>query len=160
MSFSLVLSLIIACLTTWLAVDLTIIFQNNESLSNYADEARERISDILFYFIAIFTLSFLFRPNLYARIAWISALSMIAVCIVLNFAIVYSGGGLENITDKNDPYEYLYFSMVTFTTLGYGDIQPTGELRIIAATQAVLGFTFVPVIISEIVSLPTRSSGG
>jgi len=33
----------------------------------------------------------------------------------------------------------LYFSVVTFTTLGYGDIAPFGFSRVIAATEAFLG---------------------
>ena len=33
----------------------------------------------------------------------------------------------------------LYYSTVTFTTLGYGDFQPQGRLRLVAAIEAILG---------------------
>lgn len=33
----------------------------------------------------------------------------------------------------------LYFSVVTFTTLGYGDFAPVGPSRIIASAEAIIG---------------------
>lgn len=39
--------------------------------------------------------------------------------------------------------DWLYFSAVTFTTLGYGDIAPTGLLRIVAPIEALLGIVSV-----------------
>jgi hypothetical protein len=36
-------------------------------------------------------------------------------------------------------YEAVYFSMVTFTTLGYGDIVPDGHWRLLASSQAANG---------------------
>lgn len=34
----------------------------------------------------------------------------------------------------------LHLSAITFTTVGYGDISPTGALRFVAAIEALLGF--------------------
>ncbi len=50
-----------------------------------------------------------------------------------------------NCTDKdicvsNSLVDGLYFSIVTFTTLGYGDYQPVGYGRYLAATQALAGY--------------------
>jgi hypothetical protein len=36
-------------------------------------------------------------------------------------------------------WDSLYYSTVTFTTLGYGDFIPVGQLRLVAAVEAVLG---------------------
>ena len=36
-------------------------------------------------------------------------------------------------------YRTLYFSVVTFSTLGYGDIYPVGFLKAFAATEAFIG---------------------
>lgn len=36
-------------------------------------------------------------------------------------------------------YDALYFSMVTFTTLGYGDMLPRGVFRLVAASEALSG---------------------
>ena len=81
-------------------------------------------------------------------------LSQIAIvfCIVGNFAIIYAGGGVEDPSKMRDGFDYLYFSMVTFTTLGYGDIRPAPDFRLIAAWQAMFGFFYVPIVLSELVS--------
>jgi voltage-gated potassium channel Kch len=36
-------------------------------------------------------------------------------------------------------WDSVYYSTVTFTTLGYGDFVPIGQLRLVAAIEAVLG---------------------
>lgn len=43
------------------------------------------------------------------------------------------------INNKNVLFEKLYFSIVTFSTLGYGDIYPVGKVKIVAALQAISG---------------------
>ena len=58
------------------------------------------------------------------------------------------------ICAPDDPKECLYFSVVTFTTLGYGDITPKSrEAKAIAVMQALIGFLFVPILISQLVNL-------
>lgn len=47
----------------------------------------------------------------------------------------------------------LYFSMVTFTTLGYGDLTPTDQFRIIAAGEAMLGYITLGIIVGYASSL-------
>lgn len=39
--------------------------------------------------------------------------------------------------------DFVYFSVTTFTTLGYGDIVPQGPIRILAATEALLGLSLI-----------------
>ena len=46
---------------------------------------------------------------------------------------------LGGITKVSSPLDYLYFSIVTATTLGYGDLQPIGWCRLIASTEAIFG---------------------
>lgn len=48
----------------------------------------------------------------------------------------------------------MYFSFVTLTTLGYGDISPIGEAaRVIAITEAALGQLFLVTLVARLVSL-------
>jgi hypothetical protein len=50
--------------------------------------------------------------------------------------------------------EFIYFSFVTLTTLGYGDIRPTTDAaRMVATAEAVVGVMFVAVFIARLVAL-------
>ena len=50
--------------------------------------------------------------------------------------------------------EFLYFSLVTFTTTGFGDIVPrTNEARILISMEIVLAFISIIFIISNFGSL-------
>lgn len=70
---------------------------------------------------------------------------LISSCvIILTWAIIYSCMGVSyNLGDGGGEIDKLitniYFSIVTFTTLGYGDFSPPVEGRIIASIQAMLG---------------------
>jgi voltage-gated potassium channel Kch len=50
----------------------------------------------------------------------------------------------------------LYFSVVTFTTLGYGDISPVGVARFIAAFEAFLGSFTMALFVVVFVKKMTR----
>ena len=46
--------------------------------------------------------------------------------------------------------DYLYFSIVTWTTVGYGDLQPNSFFRIYASLEAFIGYLFAGLIIGII----------
>lgn len=49
---------------------------------------------------------------------------------------------------------FMYFSLVTITTLGYGDFAPVGEVgRFLATAEAVIGQVFLVMIVARLVSL-------
>ncbi|MEW4529568.1 ion channel [Maioricimonas sp. JC845] len=48
--------------------------------------------------------------------------------------------------DAADVWRAMYFSIVTFTTLGYGDYHPTGALRIVAAFEALVGAVTIAIV--------------
>ena len=53
--------------------------------------------------------------------------------------------------------ELLYFSLVTLTTLGYGDITPLGAVaRIWSALEALVGTLYLAVLISRLVGIYRR----
>jgi len=39
--------------------------------------------------------------------------------------------------------DYIYFSSVIFTTLGLGDLVPSGSIRLLVGTEALVGFTLI-----------------
>jgi hypothetical protein len=40
-------------------------------------------------------------------------------------------------------FDVIYFSAVTFTTVGYGDLAPVGPVRFLAGTEALTGFVLL-----------------
>lgn len=43
----------------------------------------------------------------------------------------------------------LYFSTVTFTTLGYGDLQPLPRAKLLAAYEAIIGYVFLGLLVGS-----------
>ena len=65
-----------------------------------------------------------------------------AIIIILICSVFFALLGIQEQNCQNQIHNYwtcLYFSVVTFTTLGYGDFHPIGTTRAIAATEAFFG---------------------
>ncbi len=69
--------------------------------------------------------------------------------MVMAFALLYTGTGIEvpSYAEARLPFKVdhsfvssLYFSIVTFTTLGFGDFRPVPAARFLAAGEALIGF--------------------
>lgn len=59
----------------------------------------------------------------------------------------------------NDLFSYSYFSFVTLTTLGYGDISPaTPTAQSLATLEAVVGQLYVAVIVARLVGIQASQS--
>jgi hypothetical protein len=68
--------------------------------------------------------------------------------------------GLELETVKQNFNELYYFSFVTQTTLGYGDIVPVAHFaRALAVSQAIIGQFYVAVVLTYILNLWMRDLG-
>jgi hypothetical protein len=69
-----------------------------------------------------------------------------SLVLIFTFAGIYRGHGVlsaagpEKLMD--DPTGALYFSIVTWTTLGYGDLLPATDIRLVAALEALMGYAF------------------
>jgi Ion channel len=103
-----------------------------------------------------YALSQLVRPpkwretllSYYGPLSLLALFAFWAVCLVYGFAILQwsLGSSLGGQGDLAGFFTYVYLSGVTFFTLGYGDVFPTGGLgRFIAATEAGTGFGFLAV---------------
>jgi hypothetical protein len=70
----------------------------------------------------------------------------------------FAGGILEN--DKQDITQYMvYYSFVTMTTLGYGDITPKVHVAAtLAYVQALVGQLYVAILIARLVSMYSTQS--
>jgi voltage-gated potassium channel Kch len=89
------------------------------------------------------------------RIAMAGISVLFIPLLIICFAHTYREIGLEGIASYTD---YIYFSVVTFTTLGYGDISPDGSARIYAILEAISGFLFVPLLISQLINTTRDAS--
>ena len=119
------------------------------------------ISTIVVFFFAINGLfirqliKFISGGNSRKRIAQEFSIACLAgILNIIIFSIIYYMYGVEGVDDKgkiitieNDMWTSLYFSIVTWTTLGYGDFKPTVDLRLVAALEALLGYLYMSILV-------------
>jgi hypothetical protein len=97
-----------------------------------------------------------------------------AVCVYLLLGVIWavaytmlemispgSFGGFTPLQGRGWDSEWLYFSFVTMTTLGYGDILPvSATARALAYMQAVFGQLYVAILVAGLVSALISSRQG
>jgi hypothetical protein len=81
-------------------------------------------------------------------------LAMLFFALYTAFTAVDHHAFLQTTTGSAPhPYELLYFSLVTLTTVGYGDIVPIhGEMRMLAGLEAATGVLYVAITVATLVS--------
>lgn len=116
------------------------------------------IAGTLFIIISVCKV-FLFSQEVTTKISLVMTIVIEPVAslavIILSSAILYHQMG---VIDANGDIvkEFgvsLYFSIVTFTTLGYGDFRPTEAARGIAALEAIIGFICLGLLIGTTIHL-------
>ncbi|MGH1447705.1 MAG: potassium channel family protein [Cognatishimia sp.] len=81
-----------------------------------------------------------------------------SVFMIAAFSLLYKNVGLSFNGQVSLPtaLNAVYFSSVTFSTLGYGDFSPAPHLRIIAATQAMFGNLHLGMVVGAVFSAIKR----
>lgn len=74
------------------------------------------------------------------------------ICQILAFAIMYKGTGVETKTAM-DSTGYIYFSVMTMATVGYGEIYPQESARLVAVFQVLSGYIYMGIFIGVLSSL-------
>jgi hypothetical protein len=89
----------------------------------------------------IFVSDMFVKPRSYRRNILMLFLNYMEIS--LGFAVIY--GGLHILGDKPLAYfDYIYFSIVTATTIGYGDLHPVNaQGKMLVCSQAVLVLAFI-----------------
>lgn len=97
---------------------------------------------------------------------WMVFLPFCAIFVcVLTYAGLYTRIGLLHAGSTTVFYpawdEALYFSVITFTTLGYGDLVSRDEFRFVAAGQAVFGYLYFGALVATVAAdfIPRRGDG-
>ena len=69
------------------------------------------------------------------------------ISIIVVAAVFYTFGSLNQsgALFRPDFYQGFYFSVVTFTTVGYGDYTPIGLSKIVAIVEAICGLFILPI---------------
>jgi hypothetical protein len=80
------------------------------------------------------------------------------ITLLLGFAFVFRQFGIFDGEHHriHDPFVCIYFSVITWTTVGYGDFTPSPETRSCAALEALLGYVFMALLISGSLHLLSR----
>ena len=116
---------------------------------------------IVFAFAIILILNFVFSEETVNR-QTISAAVAVYLLLALMWSFIYRlienlyPGSFAVAHDKlqEAPNIYLYFSMVTITTLGYGDISPTGSQAVsLSVLEAITGQIYLVVVVAWFVGL-------
>jgi hypothetical protein len=78
--------------------------------------------------------------------------------LIIGYALLYwphlpTDFNVQEKAQSSRGIEALYFSGITFTTLGYGDIAPhSGPMRLLALSEALTGFGFISLAVTYLVS--------
>ena len=101
----------------------------------------------VFVVLVVYGMVLLLRPEGVHR-GWLVGLVVLAVIVsIVCHGLIYSKIGLVPTevgkVVQPDLVDGLYFSIVTFTTLGYGDFVPREGYRLVSALQALYGYLFL-----------------
>lgn len=98
---------------------------------------------VVFFAFVVAVIPFLTSQQFYPNPARLAMDTLLSIVLgILGFALIYRTTGINPDCVTTQPSsDYIYFSTVTFSTLGYGDFSPCGDAhtRLLAAFQAIFG---------------------
>ena len=122
-----------------------------------------------FWFLLVVTTPFVVVRRLVAHrtVTAQTLLGAASVYLLIAVSFMFLFLGLDSIQSQNffghsEPTTgFMYFSLVTVTSLGYGDLAPaTKEARALAAIGVVVGQIYLVFIVARMVALYTRTPRG
>jgi hypothetical protein len=82
---------------------------------------------------------------------------IVTFLIIFYFSLVYYAVGIVDTSSgeviKHDWLNSIYFSVITWTTLGYGDFKPFEELKVWVMIEALMGYLFMALIVAKILTI-------
>ena len=84
---------------------------------------------------------------------WTYAYSVVSILVPGSFTVMGGDVGALRLGGK-DSLDAIYYSFVTMTTLGYGDVAPvSAPARALAVLQALTGQLYLAVLVARLVAL-------
>ncbi len=132
------------------------------SIILYLDDLFDGFKSFVFYFIVVINGIFILEikefllENKTKRQAILDLLntSFTAFSNIGFFAyIYYKFGELEPITFKEDFIGCIYFSTITWTGLGYGDIVPLGWTRLVVSIESIMGYFYLSILVGLLLNI-------
>ncbi len=149
--------IVYSCAVLWLVIDVAKVVSKNQVL--------DFASDVPFVAFCFFCAGTMLHRIVTAKevdfevvCGSISAYLLIATTWAVSYDLIYAVNPdafriPENIADPNINH-FIYFSLTTITTLGYGDITPASTpLGIWATLEAVVGVFYMAVLVARLVSM-------
>lgn len=84
---------------------------------------------------------------------FITGISNIFLFAWVYYYVGVVGGDVNSPIITGDKITSLYFSIVTWTTLGYGDLKPVESLRLVAAAEALMGYIYTAILVGLFLSI-------
>ena len=142
------LGLVPGDLTTYLKLAFSLAFLLYVAMAIFRYVLRAREIDVSTIFAAV---------SVYFLLAYIWSKAYAIVELASPGSISITALGTQTSFDAIASSGYLtYFSFVTLTTLGYGDVTPASDLaRVLAVNEAALGQLFLVVLVARLVGLHT-----
>lgn len=94
-------------------------------------------------------------PRFFGEMPRVGVLAVVMTCLFLHVVEIslYCGGfviadkffavGQFNDEKNLDLLAYFYYSAITYTAVGYGDILPTGDIRLLAVAESLNGLLLI-----------------
>lgn len=107
------------------------------------------VSTALYYSYTFFRVAYPYKKLFYFL--------LFTLLIIGYFALVYKAYGIIDTSNgkevKPNWLDAIYFSVVTWTTLGYGDFKPVNDLKVWVMVEALMGYIFMGLLVSKLIFL-------
>lgn len=103
----------------------------------------------------------------HTRVTAQTLLGAMCIYVLIGLVFAYADMAVQLLSDtffaqsgNHNPSDFVYFSFVTMTTVGYGDLTPTtGLARTMAVTEALTGQVFLVVLVARLVAMYSPQPG-